>query len=62
MSTFLGDSRQLPEVAFQFQEGVKEDDEIWLDYLKTAEDSDKRMIDDWTRVVDSILVFVSFFF
>ena len=62
MSTFPNDSHLLPEVAFQFRKEVNEDDGIWLEYLKIADESDKRMIDDWTRVVDSILVFVGSFF
>ena len=61
MSTFPSGSHPLRKVDSQFKKEVNEDDDIWIKYLKIAEESDKRMIDDWTRVVDSILVFVGFF-
>ena len=61
MSTFPSDSHQLLKGASQSEGEVNEDDEIWIKYLEIAEASDKRMINDWTRVVDSILVFVGFF-
>ena len=42
-----------------FQAPVGEDDQIWKDYLEKAAAIDIRMIDDWNKVIDVVLVYVS---
>jgi len=37
---------------------TSEYDELWNDYLEKAETSDKRIIEDWNKIVDVTLVFV----
>ena len=34
------------------------DDPLWKEYVEKAEEFDKRMIDDWNKIVDVILVYV----
>ena len=42
-----------------FQAPVEEDDRIWKDYLAAAFVFDTRMIDQWNKVIDGVLVYVS---
>ena len=43
-------------------DGLERDDEnIWTQYVSIAADTDKQMIDEWMKLVDTILVFVGFF-
>jgi len=42
-----------------FQAPVEEDDPIWKEYIKEAAAFDNRMIDEWNRVIDVVLVYVS---
>jgi len=37
---------------------VQDDDPMWIEYLNEAAKTDARLIDDWTKVIDVILVFV----
>lgn len=37
---------------------VENDDSLWSDYLKKANDFDKRLVDDLNQIVDVILVYV----
>ena len=43
-----------------FQASVEEDDPIWKDYIAAATAFDNRMIDEWNKVIDGVLVYVSF--
>lgn len=38
--------------------GIQQDDEVWTRYLAVASIVDSRMIDDWTKIIDVILVYV----
>ena len=40
---------------------IERDDELWTQYVSIAADADKQMIDGWMKLVDTVLVFVSFF-
>jgi hypothetical protein len=42
-----------------FNDKINEDDPIWKEYVKVAIASDMRMVDDWNKILDAILVFVS---
>ncbi|KAF8151672.1 hypothetical protein B0H34DRAFT_678247 [Crassisporium funariophilum] len=44
-----------------FRDGVEDDDDIWTQYLKIASEFDNRMLDDWTRIVDTMLIYVALF-
>jgi len=48
-----------PEWTSLFDDPVKEDDEIWKEYIEAAAKFDERMIDQWNNVIDGILVYVS---
>ena len=39
---------------------IEKDDELWSQYVLIAADADKQMIDEWMKLVDTILVFVCF--
>ena len=41
-------------------DGIERDDELWTQYVSNAADADKQMIDEWLKLVDTILVFVGF--
>ncbi|KAF8811283.1 hypothetical protein BYT27DRAFT_6462320 [Phlegmacium glaucopus] len=43
-----------------FQDHV-ENDSLWKDYVEKAEKFDERIIDDWNKIVDVILVYVALF-
>ena len=40
---------------------VQKDDSLWEDYLVSAAEFDKRMVDDLNKIVDVLLVFVGYF-
>ena len=42
-----------------FDDGIKEDDPIWKEYVEAATASDTRMVENWNKILDVILVFVS---
>jgi len=42
-----------------FQAPVEEDDPIWKDYIAAAAAFDNRMIDQWNKIIDGVLVYVS---
>ena len=39
---------------------IERDDELWTQYVSIAADADKQMIDEWMKLVDTVLVFVGF--
>lgn len=41
---------------------VEKDDPLWKEYVEKAAMFDERMIDEWNKIVDVILVYVLFFF
>ena len=43
-----------------FNDGVEEDDTLWKEYLEEAAKFDRCKIDEWNKIVDVILVYVSF--
>ena len=42
-----------------FEQPVPKDDELWKIYVEEATDFDNRMIDEWNKVIDVVLVYVS---
>ena len=42
-----------------FAQSVEEDDPLWKDYIKEATVFDNRMIDEWNKIIDTVLVYVS---
>ena len=44
----------------EHRDGIERDDELWSQYVSIAADADKQMIDEWMKLVDTILVFVGF--
>ena len=40
-------------------QSVEEDDPLWKDYIKEATVFDNRMIDEWNKIIDTVLVYVS---
>ena len=38
---------------------IEKDDNIWKDYVDAARKYDERMVDEWNKFLDVILVFVS---
>jgi hypothetical protein len=38
--------------------GVQDDDAFWTEYLNLASSTDARLVQDWTKVIDVLLVFV----
>ena len=41
-----------------FKEPVQKDDSLWKEYVEKATSFDKRIIEDWNKIVDVTLVFV----
>ena len=41
-----------------FKNKVEKDDPLWQEYVEKAATFDERMIDDWNKIVDVILVYV----
>lgn len=39
---------------------VQDDNTLWTEYLKVASEADARLVNDWTKVIDDLLVFVRF--
>ena len=44
------------------KDNVEKDDPIWNEYLEKAAVFDVRMVDEWNKIVDVHLVYVSYFF
>ncbi|KIM38902.1 hypothetical protein M413DRAFT_29830 [Hebeloma cylindrosporum] len=44
-----------------FHSPVEEDDPIWKDYIKAANAFDNRMIEEWNKVINVVLVYVALF-
>ena len=40
---------------------VEKNDSVWKDYVDKAADFDVRMVDEWNKTVDVLLVFVGCF-
>ena len=40
---------------------VKKDDSLWKEYLEGAAVFDARMVDEWNKTVDALLVYVGYF-
>ena len=38
---------------------IEKDDAVWKQYVDTARDFDKKMVEEWNKFLDVILVFVS---
>ena len=50
-----------PEIWDDILEGnVKRDDSFWNEYLDKAAAFDARMVDEWNKTVDALLVYVSY--
>ena len=41
-----------------FKNKVEKDDPLWKEYVEKAGPFDERMIDEWNRVIDVILIYV----
>jgi len=50
-----------PSAEITFRDGIEEDDELWTEYLQLAKEFDTRLVDEWTKIVDTILVYVCSF-
>ena len=44
------------------KDNVGKDDPLWKEYLDKAAVFDVRMVDEWNKIVDVLLVFVRYFF
>jgi len=42
-----------------FKQSVEKNDPLWKDYIKEAAVFDNRMIDEWNKIIDTVLVYVS---
>jgi len=42
-----------------FEQSVEKNDPLWKDYIKEAAVFDNRMIDEWNKIIDAVLVYVS---
>ena len=42
-----------------FSDELQEDDPVWKEYVEVAAAFDTRMVDEWNKTLDVILVFVS---
>ena len=43
------------------KDNVEKDDSLWNEYLDKAAVFDVRMIDEWNKIVDVLLVYVGYF-
>ena len=41
-----------------FKNKVEKDDPLWKEYVEKAATFDERMVDEWNKIVDVILVYV----
>ena len=44
------------------KDNVGKDDPLWKEYLDNAAVFDVRMVDEWNKIVDVLLVYVGYFF
>ena len=44
------------------RDNVGKDDPLWKEYLDKAAIFDVRMVDEWNKIVDVLLVYVGYFF
>ena len=43
------------------KDNVEKDDPLWKEYLDKAAVFDVRMVDEWNKIIDVLLVYVGFF-
>ena len=43
------------------KDNVEKDDPLWNEYLEKAAAFDERMVDEWNKIVDVLLVYVGYF-
>ena len=43
------------------KDNAEKDDPVWKEYVDKANAFDERMVDEWNKTVDVLLVFVSYF-
>ena len=43
------------------KDNVEKDDPVWKEYVEKASVFDERMVDEWNKTVDVLLVFVGYF-
>ena len=41
---------------------VEKDDPLWNEYLDKAAAFDERMVDEWNKIVDALLVYVGYIY
>ena len=51
----------LPNNLNILKDNVEKDDEFWTEYLKEVDAFDVRMVDEWNKTVDVLLVYVGYF-
>ena len=51
----------LPNNLNILKDNVEKDDEFWTEYLKEVDAFDVRMVDEWNKTVDALLVYVGYF-
>ena len=50
-----------PETWNNLKDKVEKDDPLWKEYLDKAAVFDARMVDEWNKAVDVLLVYVGYF-
>ena len=51
-----------PEISINIlKDNVEKDDPLWKEYVERAAVFDVRMMDEWNRIVDVLLVYVGYF-
>jgi hypothetical protein len=50
----------LPQLYISDETNVQDDGILWTEYLKVASEADERLVKDWTKTIDDLLVFVRF--
>ena len=43
------------------KDNVEKDDRVWQEYVDKAAVFDERMVDEWNKIVDVLLVYVGYF-
>jgi len=49
-----------PKLYVSDKTNVQDDYALWTKYLKVASEADERLVKDWTKIIDDLLVFVRF--
>ena len=56
------ESPEFPEIWSNIlKDEVEKDDPLWKEYLDKAAAFDVRMVDEWNKIVDVLLVYVGYF-